>query len=167
SERINHGVFGYTVTDDQLNQTVQEWLLKRHGWDIDPDWLIYSPGVLQTIHMTLLTQTDPGDKVLIQTPVYPPFHSIIKSHERELVTNSLIYKDGVYTIDYDDLEEKFKQGVKAMLFCSPHNPIGRVWSKDELLQILALAEKYHVLIISDEIHADLIYKPHVHIPIGK
>src|SRR5699024_1611356 len=73
SERINHGVFGYTVTDDQLNQTVQEWLLKRHGWDIDPDWLIYSPGVLQTIHMTLLTQTDPGDKVLIQTPVYPPF----------------------------------------------------------------------------------------------
>ncbi|WP_440896160.1 MalY/PatB family protein [Amphibacillus sp. Q70] len=166
SERINHGIFGYTVTDEQLNDTVRKWLVKQHNWDIDPGWLIYSPGVLQTIHMTILTQTNPGDKVLIQTPVYHPFHSIIKSHQRELVTNPLIYQNKRYTIDFEDLEEKFKTGIKVMLFCSPHNPVGRVWLKEELTHILELAEKYKVLIISDEIHADLIYDPFKHIPLG-
>ncbi|HHU18736.1 MAG TPA: pyridoxal phosphate-dependent aminotransferase [Bacilli bacterium] len=166
TERIEHGIFGYTVTDEQLNKTVQQWLVKQHDWDIDPDWLLYSPGVIPTIHMTILTQTDPGDKILIQTPVYHPFQQIIKSHQRELVTNPLIYQNGRYTIDFVDLEEKFKQGVKVMLFCSPHNPVGRVWTEEELNKILALAEKYDVLIISDEIHADLIYEPFKHIPAG-
>lgn len=165
-DRIDHGIFGYTTTDEQLDRTVQQWLVKQHGWEIDPDWLIYSPGVIPTIHMTILTQTDPGDKILIQTPVYHPFQQIIKSHQRELVTNPLIFHEGRYTIDFIDLEEKFKQGVKVMLFCSPHNPVGRVWTKEELTEILALAEKYQVLIISDEIHADLVYKPAKHIPIG-
>lgn len=165
-ERINHGIFGYTITDEQLNDTVQKWLVKQHNWDIDPSWLIYSPGVLQTIHMTILTQTNPGDKILIQTPVYHPFHSIIKSHQRELVTNPLIYQNKRYTIDFDDLEEKFKTGVKVMLFCSPHNPVGRVWSKEELTRILELVEKYKVLIISDEIHADITYDSFEHTPLG-
>lgn len=165
-DRVEHGVFGYTVTDNQLNETVQKWLIKQHNWEIDPDWLIYSPGVIPTIHMTILSQTNPGDKVLIQTPVYPPFHSIIKSHQRELITNPLICQDGRYTIDFTDLEEKFKQGVKVMLFCSPHNPVGRVWTKEDLTKILRLAEKYDVLIISDEIHADLIYQPFNHVPLG-
>lgn len=165
-DRINHGVFGYTLTDDQLNDTVRKWLIKQHNWEIDPNWLIYSPGVIPTIHMTILTQTKPGDKILIQTPVYHPFHSLIKSHQRELVTNPLIYQDGRYTIDFNDLEQKFKTGVKVLLFCSPHNPVGRVWTKDELTKVVELAEKYNVLIISDEIHADLTYAPHKHIPLG-
>lgn len=165
-DRIDHGIFGYTTTDEQLDRTVQQWLVKQHGWEIDPDWLIYSPGVIPTIHMTILTQTNPGDKILIQTPVYHPFQRIIKSHQRELVTNSLIFHEGRYTIDFTDLEEKFKQGVKVMLFCSPHNPVGRVWTEEELTNVLQLAEKYNVLIISDEIHADLIFKPAKHTPIG-
>lgn len=165
-QRIEHGIFGYTLTDEQLDKVIQQWLIKQHDWEIDPNWLIYSPGVIPTIHMTILTQTNPGDKVLIQTPVYHPFQQIIKSHQRELVTNPLIYQNGRYTIDFTDLKEKFKQGVKVMLFCSPHNPVGRVWTEEELNKILALAEKYDVLIISDEIHADLIYEPAKHTPIG-
>ena len=165
-ERVNHGVFGYTVTDDALNRTVQKWLVEQHDWTIDPDWLIYSPGVIPTIHMTILSQTNPGDQILIQTPVYPPFHSIIKSHERELVTNPLNFVNGRYTIDFNDLEQKFATGVKAMLFCSPHNPVGRVWTEDELKRIIQLAEKYNVLLISDDIHADLVYEPYEHTPIG-
>ena len=165
-KRIEHGVFGYTITDNQLNLTIKNWLRKQHQWEIDPDWIIYSPGVLTTIHMTILSQTNPGDKILIQTPVYHPFHQIIKYHDRELVTNPLIFENGQYTIDFDDLEEKFKQGVKALLFCSPHNPVGRVWTKSELVKILELAKKYNVLIISDEIHADLIYQPYQHIPLN-
>nr|WP_144032227.1 MalY/PatB family protein [Amphibacillus jilinensis] len=165
-DRINHGVFGYTVTDSHLNQIVKQWLERRHNWSIEADTIIYSPGVLVTIHMAILTQTDPGDKVLIQTPVYPPFHSIVKKHNRTLVTNPLIYNNGRYTIDYNDLETKFKSGVKAFILCSPHNPVGRVWTKTELAKIITLAKRYHVLIISDEIHADLIYNGAKHVPIG-
>lgn len=166
-KRIDHGVFGYTVTDNTIDNSVQKWLLKRHGWEIDTDWLIYSQGVLHFIHMAILSQTEPGDNVLIQTPVYPPFHSIIKGHGRKLVTNPLIYEHGKYRIDFDDLELKFQEGTKAMLLCNPHNPVGRVWSKEELTQILQLAEKYNVLIISDDIHSDIVYDDHVHTPIAK
>ncbi|WP_067841587.1 MalY/PatB family protein [Amphibacillus sediminis] len=164
--RVDHGVFGYTFTDQQLNLTIAEWLYQRHGWKINPDWIVYSPGVLTTIHMAVITQTVPDDKIVIQTPVYPPFHSIVKSHQRQLIENPLIYQDGKYKIDFEDLEQSFASGAKAMILCSPHNPVGRVWSKDELLQISQLAEKYNVLIISDEIHADLIYKESTHIPIS-
>ncbi|MBM7541419.1 MalY/PatB family protein [Amphibacillus cookii] len=165
-DRIHHGVFGYTITDSHLNQIVKQWLKRRHNWTIEADSIIYSPGVLVTIHMAILTQTNPGDKVLIQTPVYPPFHSIVKKHNRTLVTNPLIYNNGRYTIDYDDLEAKFRSGVKAFILCSPHNPVGRVWTKTELANIISLAKRYHVLIISDEIHADLIYNDAQHVPIG-
>lgn len=164
--RIDHGIFGYTYTDKSLNQVIKDWLMKRHQFEVALSSIIYSSGVLETIHMALLTQTKENDKVLIQTPVYPPFHSMVKQHNRELVTNPLIYQEGRYTIDFKDLEEKFRSGVKAMIFCSPHNPVGRVWTKNELVTLLNLVEKYNVLLISDEIHADLTYAGHKHIPIG-
>lgn len=164
--RAEHAIFGYTLTDDKLNQTVKDWLLRRHNWDIKKEWIIYSPGVIPTLHMAILNVTNPGDSVLIQTPVYPPFYDIVKSHDRKLVTNPLQYKNGAYEIDFDDLETKFKQGVKAFILCNPHNPVGRVWSKQDLEKMAALCLQYDVFMLSDEIHADLIFDGKKHIPLG-
>lgn len=166
TERVEHGVFGYTFTDQNLNELVQEWVKKRYNWEIDPDWVVYSPGVIPTLHMAVLTETEPGESILIQTPVYPPFYSVIKNHDRKLVTNPLRYNEGRYTIDFNDLEKKFKQGIKAFILCNPHNPVGRVWTLEELTRIADLCNQYDVTVFSDEIHADLIYDNHQHIPIG-
>ncbi|GGM37095.1 aminotransferase [Paraliobacillus quinghaiensis] len=165
-DRAEHAIFGYTYTDKLLNQIVRQWLQKQHDWDIKSDWIIYSPGVISTLHMAVLNVTKPGDSVLIQTPVYPPFYDIVKSHDRDLVTNPLRYENGYYTIDFEDLESKFQQGVKAFILCNPHNPVGRVWTKEELQKITSLCLQYDVMILSDEIHADLIYNNHKHIPIA-
>lgn len=164
--RVDHGIFGYTVTDDEINKHVQQWILTQHQWEIEKDWIVYSPGVIPTLHMAILTETNPGDKIVIQTPVYPPFFELIKTHDRELVQNPLIYQDNYYTIDFDDLENSFKQGVSAFILCNPHNPVGRVWTKEELEQLAKLCLQYDVTILSDEIHADLIYPGHKHIPIS-
>ncbi|MCZ0704252.1 cystathionine beta-lyase [Natronobacillus azotifigens] len=165
-ERVDHAIFGYTFTDAHVNQVIQQWLSTQHDWEIDTDWIIYSPGVIPTLHMAVLTQTNPGDKVLIQTPVYPPFYDVINNHDRKLVTNSLIEQDGYYTMDFEDLEEKFRQGVKAFILCNPHNPVGRVWTEKELKKIALLCDQYDVLLFSDEIHADLTFDEAKHIPIS-
>ncbi|GEN57677.1 cystathionine beta-lyase [Halolactibacillus alkaliphilus] len=165
-DRVNHGIFGYTFTDVALNNVVVDWVKRNHQLIIQPDDIVYSPGVLETIHMAILTQTDESDKILIQTPVYHPFQHMIKRHKRTLVTSPLINTDGYYTMDLGNLEEHFKNGVKMMILCSPHNPIGRVWTKEELNELLRLASQYNILILSDEIHADLVYKGHKHTPIG-
>lgn len=166
TERVEHGIFGYTFTDQKIHHQIKQWLYNKHQWEIEPDWIVYSPGVIPTLHMAVLTQTKPGDKIVIQTPVYPPFYDIIQQHDRTLVKNPLVYKDHRYTIDFEDLENTFKQGVSAFILCNPHNPVGRVWTKEELEKIVALSIKYDVLILSDEIHADLIYSKHKHIPIS-
>ncbi|MFB1051439.1 MalY/PatB family protein [Paraliobacillus sp. JSM ZJ581] len=164
--RVDHGIFGYTVTDNEINEQVKQWILTQHQWEIDKDWIVYSPGVIPTLHMAILTQTNPGDKIVVQTPVYPPFFDIIKAHDRELVKNPLIYQENYYTIDFIDLEHSFKQGVSAFILCNPHNPVGRVWTKAELEQLAKLCLQYDVTILSDEIHADLIYPNNKHIPIS-
>ncbi|CQR48217.1 Cystathionine beta-lyase PatB [Paraliobacillus sp. PM-2] len=164
--RVDHGIFGYTITDDEINEHVKQWILTQHQWETDTNWVVYSPGVIPTLHMAVLTQTNPGDKIVIQTPVYPPFFDIVKTHDRELVTNPLIYDGQYYTIDFEDLEHSFKQGVSAFILCNPHNPVGRVWTKEELEQLAKLCLQYDVTILSDEIHADLIYPGHKHIPIS-
>lgn len=165
-ERVDHGIFGYTFTDEALNKVVIDWVKNHHNFDVASNDIVYSPGVLETIHMTILTQTDELDKILIQTPVYHPFQHMIKRHNRTLVTSPLINTEGHYTMDFNDLEAQFKTGVKMMILCSPHNPIGRVWTKKELQRVLELAKQYHVLIVSDEIHADLVYSRHKHTPMA-
>lgn len=165
-ERVEHGIFGYTLTDDTLHGHVKQWIYDQHQWEINKDWIVYSPGVIPTLHMAVLTQTKPGDKIVIQTPVYPPFYSIIESHDREIVKNPLVYEDNRYTMDFDHLEDTFKQGVQAIILCNPHNPVGRVWTKEELKKLTALCLAYDVLILSDEIHADLIYSGNKHTPIS-
>src|SRR5690625_3300518 len=119
-ERAEHGVYGYTIIDDNVKNKVVRWVNRRHNWQIDKSWLSFSPGVIMSLHLAIQSFTEAGDKILIQTPVYTPFFNIIKNGNREIVENPLIYNGEKYEIDFDDLEEKFKLGVKAFVFCSPH-----------------------------------------------
>lgn len=165
-ERAEHGIYGYTIINEEIKQLVKNWVSKRHNWEIDTDWLTFSPGVIMSLHIAIQLFTEKNDKILIQTPVYTPFFNIIKNGRREIVENELIYQDGKYVMDFVDLEKKFKQGVKAFVFCSPHNPVGRVWTKAELEEVARLCLAYDVLLLADEIHADLVFKDQKHIPIA-
>ncbi|MFS0559585.1 PatB family C-S lyase [Terribacillus sp. 179-K 1B1 HS] len=164
--RAEHGIYGYTITDATVSKVVSDWVEKRHGWRVKPSWLLYSPGVVTSLHMAIQTFTEPGDQVVIQTPVYAPFYNVVKAHDRKLVENPLIAENGTYRMDFRQLESCFRAGAKAMILCNPHNPVGRVWTKEELGQLANLCQTYDVLLLSDEIHADLIHEGHQHIPIA-
>lgn len=165
-QRAEHGIFGYTEETDRLLSALSTWMEKRHNWTIDKSWIVYSPGVVTSVDTAILAFTEPGDKILMQTPIYYPFYASIKDNGRELITNSLKENNGHFEIDFEDLERKLQGNVKLMIFCSPHNPIGRVWKPDELQEVLRLCRKYDVLVVSDEIHSDLVYKGHKHIPVA-
>jgi len=165
-QRAEHGVFGYATIPDTYYEAVINWVKKRHNWEIKKEWIICTSGVVPALNTAILAFTDPGDSILIQTPVYPPFFSIIKSNNRNLIANQLIYNDSRYLIDFDTLEKQLSAGVKMMILCSPHNPIGRVWSYEELKLIIELCVKNNVLIVSDEIHSDIVYSKTKHIPLS-
>lgn len=165
-DRAKHGIYGYTFIDDDIKKNVTDWLAKRHQWKVNPNSLIFSPSVITSLYIAITTFTKPNDAILIQTPVYTPFFSVIEEANRQVVTNPLHFNGESYEIDFENLETKMQQGVKAFVFCSPHNPVGRVWTKEELSRLAELALQYNVLILSDEIHADLVFKPHKHIPIA-
>ncbi|MCP3032771.1 PatB family C-S lyase [Halobacillus sp. A1] len=165
--RVEHGIFGYTMPDDLLKDQINTWLKKRHDWEIENEWITYSPGVIPSLHMIVQALTEKDDSIIIQTPVYPPFYSVIKDHGRKLVENPLNYIDEYYSIDFEDFEEKIKKNnVKLFILCNPHNPVGRVWTKDELQKMSDICLRHGVKIISDEIHADLIFDQRAHIPIA-
>ncbi|WP_096186689.1 MalY/PatB family protein [Evansella halocellulosilytica] len=163
-DRVNHKVFGYTYVGDSTSEAITSWQKRRHGWTIEKNWLLFSPGVVKSIATIIKAFTDPGDKILVQSPVYQPFLSIPEANGREVENCSLIRGESHYDIDFEAFEASLKKGVKLFLFCHPHNPVGRVWRKEELIKIAELCKKYHVLVVSDEIHSDLIYKPYKHIP---
>ncbi|AXI09845.1 cystathionine beta-lyase [Oceanobacillus zhaokaii] len=165
-KRAEHGIYGYTIIDNDVTDSIVNWQKNQHGWEINSEWLSFSPGVVTSLHMAIQAFTEPNDMVLIQTPVYPPFYNVIKAHDREIIKSPLLYQDNYYTIDFVDFEEKLKSGVKAFILCSPHNPVGRVWTENELKEMARLCLKYDVLIISDEIHADLVFLSKHHIPIA-
>jgi cysteine-S-conjugate beta-lyase len=165
-KRADHGLFGYTKVSEQYDDTVIKWMEKRHNWFIKEQWLTHSPGVVSSIDTAILAFSKVGDKVLIQTPLYHCIHASVLENERQLVTNPLKCSDGFYSIDFEDLDDKLKSGVNIMILCSPHNPIGRVWSRQELTRISELCIKHKVLLVSDEIHSDIVYKEHKHIPIA-
>lgn len=165
-KRAEHGIYGYTVVDNAVKDSIVNWVKTRHDWEINREWLSFSKGVVTSLHMAIRAFTEPQDKILIQTPVYTPFYNVIQAHDREIVKNPLIEENNYYTINFNDFEEKLKSGVKAFILCSPHNPVGRVWKKAELEEMARLCLKYNVLIISDEIHADLVFSGKKHIPIA-
>lgn len=164
--RAEHGLYGYTYIADDMKEAIKNWMQKRLDWEIHHDWLQFSHGVVPSIAKAIQGLTDPGDKVLVQSPVYPPFFSMIEENDRELVNSPLEEKNGKYVINFNAFEEELKQGVKMFLLCSPHNPVGRVWTRGELQQIASLCLKYNVIIVSDEIHGDLVFAPNKQIPIA-
>lgn len=165
-KQAEHGIYGYTIADDALKNAIINWNQSRNDWTIELDWITFSNGVVTSLHMAVQAFTKPKDKVLIQTPVYPPFYNVIEAHDRELIKNELKYENNAYEIDFIDFEEKLKSGVKAFILCSPHNPVGRVWKKEELEEMAKLCLEYDVVIISDEIHGDLVLPGQKHIPIA-
>lgn len=166
AKRIEHGVFGYSVLEDDYFEASTAWYRKRFGWKVEKEWIFPTCGVVTSISYAIRALTNKDDKVLIFTPVYGPFFKVVEKNKRQLVESELKFNGHRYEIDFDDMEAKCSDGVKALLLCNPHNPVGRVWEKDELEKIISICKKYGILIISDEIHADLVYKGHKHIPAG-
>jgi cystathionine beta-lyase len=166
--RAAKGIYGYSAPGDAFYQSVVRWMSRRHGWDIAPGWICISPGVVPALNMLVRTFTSPGDGVLIQPPVYHPFYHTIEYNAADVVTNPLIYEGGRYHMDFADLEQKAKDPrVKMAILCSPHNPIGRVWTRDELRRFGEICIANDVLVVSDEVHGDLIYKGNVFTPFAK
>ena len=155
-ECCKKGVFGYTFRTEDARQAFIDWVAARYNWKVDKAWLSTSPGIVTALALSVRAFTAPGDKVLIMTPVYPPFHAVPKENGRELVCSPLVVVNGRYEIDWADFEAKLRVGVKLFILCNSHNPVGRVWSRDELKRIGELCCKYDVIILSDEIHADLV-----------
>ena len=165
--RMSHPIYGYTFTPDSYYDAVIHWMKSRHSWDVKKDWIIPAPNILSSINLILSTFLNKGDKVLIQKPVYNPFEAAILNNGCVVVNNALLEKDGYYTIDFEDFERQVKDpAVKAFILCNPHNPVGRVWTKEELTLLGKLCIKYNVLIIADEIHHDLIYTGITHTSMG-
>ena len=160
---IDRSILGYTLPNDAFYQSVARWMKNRHQWDIKPEWLVQAPGVVNALFGIVKTFTEPGDGIIIMQPVYYPFSAAITQNGRELVNNALIYEDYAYRIDFDDLEKKAKDPKNKMLIlCSPHNPIGRVWTREELEKVGRICIDNNVLVVSDEIHFDFILTGHKH-----
>lgn len=162
-KRIEKGVFGYTSLSEDFGTAVSGWLKKRHQVDVDHTWIRFTPGVMPGISNIIRAFSKAGDGVIIQPPVYYPFFSVVTDAERKLVFNLLIEDGMTYKIDFEDLEEKAKRpDTKIMIVCNPHNPVGRVWTRAELQKMGQICLDHQVLMIVDEIHADIVYKPYVH-----
>ncbi len=166
TKRAAHGIFGYEKRPESLTYAVRDWLKNRHDWQIDLSWLTHSPGVVSGLVVSVLALTKPGERIVIQTPVYPPFYSVVEQNDRVVVENALIQEEGRYVMNLADLETIFRSGVKTMIMCSPHNPVGRVWTRQELLALEKLVVKYGITVISDEIWADLVFHSNKHIPLA-
>ena len=164
-ERAKHEVFGYSFRPDSYFQSIVNWVKRRHQWEIDSEWISFSPGIVPAVNMAIMAYTNPGDKIIVQTPVYFPFFSAIKNNNRVQVENTLILKEGRYFIDFEDLAEKLKD-AKMLILSNPHNPGGSVWKKDELKRLGELCLENNVLVLADEIHADLVFKTHKFIPLA-
>lgn len=163
-DRLEQGIFGYTTRPSSYNESIVNWLDNRFSWKINQEWLMFSPAVITSISLLIQNLTQKNDKIMIQEPVYSPFHNIVESNERNLVISPLVkLDDGSYVMDYEDIEAKIKD-VKVFILCNPHNPVGRVWTREELTRLGEICLKHNVLIISDEIHSDIILKNHKHTP---
>ncbi|PKQ65138.1 cystathionine beta-lyase [Labilibaculum filiforme] len=165
-KRANHEIYGYSFRSDKCIENIQNWLKTRHNWSVRKKWISTSPGVVTGLSLLLMSLTNKGDKIAVQPPVYNPFYQVVNDTKRELVYNPLIRTETGYEMDFKQLEELAKNGIKALILCNPHNPVGRVWTKKDLLQLGDLAKAYDFFIISDEIHQDLILEGYKHIPLA-
>ncbi len=158
SERVEHGIFGYSLPNERYYTAVKNWFKTRHNFEVQDDWIVNTPGVVFAISAAIRAFTQKGDGVLIQKPVYYPFFNTINTLERRVVNNPLIMRNGHYEIDFDDFEKKIiSEKVKLFIFCSPHNPGGRVWTQDELTRVSEICIRHNVIVVSDEIHSDIVF----------
>jgi cystathionine beta-lyase len=165
-ERAAHPVYGYTLYPESAYEALMAWLKKRHGWEVQREWVIMAPGVVPSLFASVMAFAEKGEGVIVQPPVYFPFFSAVTTNHRRLIENPLRLAGDRYEIDFKHFEQCAADGARFMLFCSPHNPVGRVWSKEELIELLRIARRYDIVILADEIHADLVYPGEKHIPLA-
>jgi len=164
-KRLEHNILGYTFRSDAFYKAMKQWLLKRHNWDVDEKAISFSPGIVPALSLCILAFTQAGDEVMVQSPVYHPFFECVKNNGRQLLNNKLLYNEK-YEIDFKDFKKKISSRTKLLLFSSPHNPVGRVWNYNELKQLGDICVENNIIIISDEIHSDIVFKPNKHIPLA-
>ncbi len=161
-ERAKHEILGYSIRPDSYFTSLINWLKRRHNWEIQKDWITFSPGIVPAVNMAVLAFTKRRDQIIIQPPVYFPFFDAVTKHGRKLVYNQLIMENGRYRMDFDNLEKLCRDGAGMLILSNPHNPAGNAWTKEELEQMAAICLKYNVLIVSDEIHCDLVNRGYKH-----
>ncbi|NMB07639.1 MAG: pyridoxal phosphate-dependent aminotransferase [Tissierellia bacterium] len=165
-KRAEHGVFGYTWEQDSFYDSIIKWVKRRHNWNIKKEWILFTPGVVMGLNLGVRELVKEGEKVLIQSPVYPPFYRVIENNNRIVNLNPLKDTGEKFVMDYEDLEQKIDKDTKLMMICNPHNPVGRVWTREELIRLGDICIKNEIVIISDEIHSDFILKGHTHVPLA-
>jgi cystathionine beta-lyase len=161
-ERANHEIYGYSMRPPGYYQSIVDWVKNRHGWEIKKDWIVFSPGVVPAVNLAVLAFTQPGDEIIVQPPVYFPFFTAVTDHHRKLVYNQLQLVNGHYSMNFDDLNGIITSQTKMIIISNPHNPVGRAWTELELKELAKICIKNKILILSDEIHSDLVFKPNMH-----
>ena len=165
---VDHGIFGYSIRSQRYFPALKAWFAKHFAWDLEAQWLITTPGVVFALSTAVRATTEPGDNVLVMPPVYYPFYRVIADNDRNIVKSELTYENGRYTMNFANIEEKIVDNeVKALILCSPHNPVGRVWTAEELQTLGAICKKHNVTVISDEIHCDFAFPEYPHTPFVK
>ncbi len=167
ARRLEHPILGYTYRRPEFAGSFTAWVKRRHNWTIDPAWVTYMPGVVGAVSVAVLAYTKPDDEVIIQPPVYHPFYFCVEGHGRKLILNHLILKDGRFTFDLELLKSQITPRTRMLILSSPHNPGGTVWTVEELTGLVAVCKEHNIMIVSDEIHSDLVFSPSVHTPILK
>lgn len=164
--RLEHEICGYSFRPQGYFSSIVDWLRRRHGWSVEKDWICFSPGVVPALNFCTLAFTVPGDSIIVQPPVYFPFFPSVEAHGRKLVNNCLIETNGKYEMDFDSLESSITATTRMIIISNPHNPVGRAWKKEELLRLADVCLKNNILIISDEIHCDLVLPGYKHVPVA-
>ncbi|MGM0566781.1 MAG: MalY/PatB family protein [Bacteroidota bacterium] len=165
-KRAEHEILGYTLRPDSFYEAIINWNRRKHGWDIKREWISFSPGVVPAVNMAIMAFSEPGDEVIVQPPVYHPFFSAITNNDRKILENPLKEKNSRFVMDFDDLESKITDRTKMILLSSPHNPGGTVWYKEELEKLGEICRNNNIIIVSDEIHADLVLYDNKHTPLA-
>lgn len=166
-ERISNGVIGYTDLNEEYFTPVRNWISRRHNWNIKSEWIVPTCGIVPAMCAAIEVLTEESDAVIVQPPVYDPFYSIVQASKRRMLCNDLVHDASGYHMDMDGLEKLSKDGAKVLILCSPHNPVGRVWKKEELQEVANIAKRYGLLVISDEIHWDLMLYKNKHVTMGE
>lgn len=162
---VDHGIFGYSFLGEEYYTALENWFKERFSWQLDRSWISVTPGVVFALSAAIRAATQPGDGVMVQSPVYPPFYRVVEQNGRKLVDSPLVYENGRFVMDFTAIESRIRQhDVKMLILCSPHNPVCRVWTKEELAQLGSICKRYGITVVSDEIHCDFAFPEHPHTP---